>query len=152
MVIGRQKKRERGINSELSLDSVNKFFRDVALTSDHQPSSKFVPDATCESTSFHFKSIQAEAVEVALKHLDICKSTGPDGLSAKFLREITADIAVPLTKLYNLSLRTATTLNEWKRSNITPVHKSGPQNNRSNFHPIPVVSIVAKILEKFVVA
>ena len=67
MVVGRQKKREGGINSELSLDSVNKFFHDVALTSDHQPSSKFVPDASCESTSFHFRSIQAEAVEVVFK-------------------------------------------------------------------------------------
>ena len=68
------------------------------------------------------------------------------------MREIAADIVVPLTKLYNLSLRTATVPDEWKRSNITPVHKSGPQNNRSNFRPISVVSIVAKILEKFVAA
>ena len=37
-------------------------------------------------------------------------------------------------------------------ANITPVHKSGPQNDPSNFHPISVVSIVAKILEKFVAA
>ena len=68
------------------------------------------------------------------------------------MREIAVDIAVPLTKLYNLSLRTATVPEEWKRSNIILVHKSGPQNSPSNLCPIFVVSIIAKILEKFVAA
>ena len=92
-----------------------------------------VPNAACESTSFHFRSIQADTVEFALKHRDIWKSTHPGGLSAQFLREIAADIAVPLTKLYNLSLRTATVPDEWKRGNITPVHKSGPQKIHQTF-------------------
>jgi len=59
----------------------------------NQSSSKFIPDAPCDSTSFHFRPIR-EAVEVAIQHLDIRKSTDPDGLFACFLREI-AEIAVP---------------------------------------------------------
>jgi len=42
-----------------------------------------------------------------LQHLDIQKSTGPDGLSAHFLREIASVIAEPLTKLHNTSLQSA---------------------------------------------
>ena len=36
----------------------------------------------------------------------------------------------------------------WKRSHITPVFKGGAPNDPSNYRPIPVVLVVAKILEK----
>ena len=38
----------------------------------------------------------------------------------------------------------------WKQSHITPVHKGGSLDEPSNFRPISVVSVVAKILEKIV--
>jgi len=41
---------------------------------------------------------------------------------------------------------------EWKRCNVTPVHKFGTKNNSSNFRPFSVVPVVAKVLEKIVVA
>ena len=40
-----------------------------------------------------------------LSALDVCKSAGPDGLSAQFLKEIAAEIAVALAHLCNLSLK-----------------------------------------------
>ena len=53
------------------------------------------------SSSFQFTSIHSENVFHLLQHLDIQKSTGPDGISARFLREVAAKIAEPLTYLYN---------------------------------------------------
>ena len=50
---------------------------------------------------------------------------GPDGLSARFLKEVSDEIVDPLTKLYNKSLQTGVFPNEWKRCNVTPVHKGG---------------------------
>ena len=85
-----------------------------------------------------------------LQHLDFQKSTGPDGLSALFLREAASMIAEPLTKLYNASLKSASIPNDWKQSNVTVIHKSGPTNDPSNFRPISVVPIIAKVLEKLV--
>ena len=38
----------------------------------------------------------------------------------------------------------------WKRSHITPVYKGGVPDDPSNYHPIAVVPVVAKILEKIV--
>ena len=38
----------------------------------------------------------------------------------------------------------------WKQSNITPIHKGGPVDDPSNYRPISVVQVIAKILEKIV--
>ena len=46
---------------------------------------------------------------MVFKHLcslDVSKSTGPDGLSAYYLKEIAVEIVVPLTYLYNKSVQT----------------------------------------------
>jgi len=74
------------------------------------------------------------------------KSVGPNGISAKFLKEIAGEISGPLTKLFNKSLETDVLPSEWKRRDVTPVFKSGSKDNRCNLHPISVVPIVAKIL------
>lgn len=82
--------------------------------------------------------------------LDEKKTVGPDGLSARFLKEIAEEIPVPLAKLCNKSLDIGVFPSAWKYCNITPVHKSGPKDNPTNFRPISVVSVAAKMLEKIV--
>ena len=73
------------------------------------------------------------------------KSVGPDGISARFHKEVAEPIVAPLTKLYNKSLETGVVPNQWKCSNITPVHKGGSCDNPGNFGPISVVPVVAKV-------
>ena len=51
---------------------------------------------------------------------------------------------------YNKSLQQGIVPQAWKQSHITPVHKGGSFDEASNFRPISVVSVVAKILEKIV--
>ena len=85
-----------------------------------------------------------------LQHLDIQKSTGPDGISARFLREVAVEIAEPLTYLYNYSLKSGSIPSDWKQSNVTAVYKSGPCGDPSNYRPISVVPIIAKLLERLI--
>ena len=75
---------------------------------------------------------------------------GPDGLSARFLKEVSDEIVDPLTKLFNKSLQTGVFPNEWKRCNVTPVHKGGASDIPGNYRPISVVPVVAKVLERMV--
>ena len=60
------------------------------------------------------------------------------------------EIAPALTDLFNISLSSGIFPSEWKRSHITPIHKGGPSDDPSNFRPISVVPVLAKILEKIV--
>ena len=58
-----------------------------------------------------------------LNRLDIRKSLGPDSLSGRFLKEVAEQIVTPLTKIYNKSLESGVVPQDWKCSNVTPVHK-----------------------------
>ena len=79
--------------------------------------------------------------------MDIRKSTGLDDLSTHFLQEVGAVIVGPLTALYNDSLVKGTIPSAWKQSHISPVHKGGAVEDPSNYRPIAVVPVVAKVLE-----
>ena len=47
-------------------------------------------------------------------------------------------------------MNTGTVPLAWKWSNVTPVYKGGDTENPGNFHPISVVTVVAKVLEKMI--
>ena len=66
------------------------------------------------------------------------------------MREVALEIAEPLTYLCNFSLRSGSIPRDWKQSNVTAVYKYGSRNDPSNYRPISVVPIIAKVLEKLV--
>ena len=101
-------------------------------------------------SQFVFPEISASTVLSHLLSLDTTKATGPDGLSARFLKEVSNVIVEPLTVLYNESLQTGVIPLEWKKSHITLVHKGGSADDATNYRPIAVISVVVKILEKLV--
>jgi len=132
------------------LESVE-FFRTIAVTDSHQPADSFVPPSPSggsDTYSFQFDRIEPSMVVSLLEGLDTRKSTGPDGLSTLFLKQVAVEIAEPLACIYNKSLSTGSVPADWKKSNVTPVHKSGNTDDPGNYHPISVVPIVAKVLEK----
>ena len=52
--------------------------------------------------------------------------------------------------LFKKSLRLSIVPDDWKKANVTPVHKSGSFKSVSNYRPISLTSIVCKVLEKIV--
>ena len=81
--------------------------------------------------------------------LDVKKSTGTDGLSAKFLKEITDVIAAPFATLFNSSLQQSGVVPAvCKRSNIIAVHMGRALADPDNSKLISIVPVLAKVLKK----
>ena len=78
------------------------------------------------------------------------KSSGPDNIPARLLKEGAAEIAPSLTRLFNLSLLQASILAAWKEAHIIPLHKKGDRSNVKNYRPISLTSVVSKVLEKVI--
>ena len=89
-----------------------------------------------------------EIVNDILLEIDISKATGPDGISGRMLKGTAQSIAIPLCKLFNMSISTGSIPQEWRTSNIVPVHKTASKGLACNYRPISLLCIVSKLLER----
>ena len=85
-----------------------------------------------------------------LRDLNPHKACGPDGISARIMRECAEELAVPLEIICCLSVRSGVFPSSWKRANVIPVHKKGSKKLPENYRPVSLLTISSKILEKVV--
>ena len=78
------------------------------------------------------------------------KSTGPDKINARLVKDSAEVICPTLTKIFNSSLQQGIFPEDLKNATISPIYKNGDKSDCSNYRPISVLSNVAKILEKIV--
>ena len=86
-------------------------------------------------------------IRCQLQRLKVHKATGPDNISARFLKETSYVIAPILTHIFQVSLSTGNIPNDWKEASIAPVFKRGSRNDPSNYRPISLTSVISKIME-----
>ena len=85
-----------------------------------------------------------------LASLDVSKASGHDGISARMLKHTACSIAPSLTKLFNLSLQSATIPSTWKKSLVVLIPKNSETKEPTNYRPISLLPIVSKVLERHV--
>ena len=71
-------------------------------------------------------------------------------LSLLQLGETATSISLPLSVLFNESLRVGETPDDWRKANITPIFKKGSRNDPANYRPVSLTSQVCKVLESIV--
>ena len=92
---------------------------------------------------------ESEVCEL-LMSLDVSKSSGHDGISARMLKSTAYSIAPSLTKLFNLSLQLNLIPSVWNKAHVVPVPKNIGLTNPANYRPISLLPIVSKVLERHV--
>ena len=68
--------------------------------------------------------IQVETVRELL-HLDCHKSTGPEGLHSRVLRELVGVIAELLSTIYQCSWLSGEVPENWRLADVTPIYRKG---------------------------
>lgn len=144
----------KGNNGEIISDNLGKAeaFNDFFLShSNIDDSNANLPDEapTCDS-NIDSIFVTTKEVEDLLSSLDTSKSTGPDGIHPRILKETSSAIAPSLTRLFNMSLTRGVFPRQWKQANVAPVHKKDSKSQTSNYRPISLLSIAGKVLEKIV--
>ena len=86
-------------------------------------------------------------VEVKMAKLKKDKGTGPDGIHVNILKEGTA-LSLPLSILFNDSIRQSQLPQDWKDGHICPIHKKGSRRVCKNYRPVSLTSQVVKLLER----
>jgi len=109
-----------------------------------------IPSPTKRLQSMPDIEITTPGVLKLLANIDVRKSTGPDELSPRILKESCNEIAPILTYIFNQSLATGIVPEDWLLANIFALHKKGPKEQPENYRPISLTSICSKIMEHIV--
>ena len=97
----------------------------------------------CETTPAHVYSL--------LSKLSKSKATVPDNIPAKLLKECPELICESLSLIFNQSFKTGVFPNDWKNARVSPLYKnSGKRYDPSNYRPISVIPVVAKVFEQII--
>ena len=87
-----------------------------------------------------------------LNNLKIHKAPGPDGLSARVLKECSSEIAPILALIYNETLAQGTVPDDWRQANVAPIFKKGEKYDAANYRSVSLTCICCKALEHIILS
>jgi hypothetical protein len=95
--------------------------------------------------------IDEPLVVAKLKHLNVEKSAGPDGLPNIVLKKTRKVIPPYLVHLFSLSMNSGIVPADWRHAIVIPVYKGGVEQQKENYRPISLTCTTCKVLESIVV-
>ena len=144
--------RENGILKTDTVDKANicdKQFQS-AFTSETDP--EIPSKGTSPFTAMGEITVDPKGVLKLLNGLKVHKAPGPDGLSARVLKECSSEIAPILAYIYNESLAQGNVPDDWPQANVAPVFKKGEKYDPANYRPVSLTCICCKTLEHIIVS
>ena len=85
-----------------------------------------------------------------IKALDPCKAHGYDDISIRMLKICDSAIVKPLTILFKNCISEGIFPDNWKKSNICPIHKKGDKQIVDNYRPVSLLPVCGKIFERLI--
>ena len=86
-------------------------------------------------------TIEQEEVRKKLMKLNPAKSSGPDNLHSKTLKELVNVLDKPLKILFQNTLTKGKIPKESKHANVTAIFKKGDRNKPNNYRPVSLTCI-----------
>ena len=85
-----------------------------------------------------------------LKNISTSKEARTDNLLGRFLKDGKVILAKPVTKIYNLSIKSGIFPDLYKLAKSKPIFKKGSRMEPFNYRPISLLCLISKIFEKIV--
>ena len=83
-------------------------------------------------------------------NIKMSKSTGHDDISSRVVKSYIHCFVEPLCYIFNKSICSGVVPEKLKLAKIVPLHKKGDIHDMSNYRPIAILPVFAKILEKII--
>ena len=142
--------RQDGTNAKTAqekADTLNEFFVSVFTREDKEniqiPTNRLIED------SLETIQITPDLVCKRLKRLSPEKSPGHGNWHPYYLREIADVFCIPLSFLFNKSLKEGAH-ESWLKAIITAIYKKGARSDPGNYRPISLTSVISKVMESLI--
>ena len=89
--------------------------------------------------------ISSKGVEKLLSKLNLKKASGPDNISCRILRELSAELAPVLSGIFTQSIESGEVPHDWTQTLVTTIFKN--RHLAENYRPESLTSVRCKILE-----
>ena len=101
-------------------------------------------------TNSRLSTIEFTEIEIKdiLKNLDTSKAHGPDGISGKMINLCGEHLSKPLKIIFSNIIESGQFPDQWKIANVTPIHKKKDKQIHTNYRPISLLPLLAKVYEK----
>ena len=99
---------------------------------------------------FHFRPIQMQEIRDAFAKVKTAKRFGFDNIASFCLKLALPSFENLLALLFNTSTETSAFPDLWKIARITLILKEGDKADKSNYRPISVLPVIARLFEKLV--
>ena len=144
--------RENGILKTDTLDKANICNRQFQSAFTRESEDEIPSKGTSPFTPMGEITVDPNGVLKLLNNLKIHKAPGPDGLSARVLKECSSEIAPILALIYNETLAQGTVPDDWRQANVAPIFKKGEKYDAANYRPVSLTCICCKTLEHIIVS
>ncbi len=148
-IIGMNGQQKIAVNDQDKAEALNSFFSSVFTREPDEEFEEMVLGKPVIQPMVDIE-ISLQEVQEKLKKINVNKSSGPDEIHPRILYEVRNELAYPLVKLYNLSLKSEEIPRDWQSANITAVYKKGKKSLVSYYRPISLTCILCKIMESII--
>ena len=135
------------VQSELLNQKFVQAFTREDLSSVPTPEQKFDPAMGPPLLNIE---VDEETVEGKLQVLNPGKACGPDNIHPRTLRELSAELTLPITIIFKKCLAECVVPGDWKLSNVTAIFKKGDKTDAGNYRPISLTCLLCRILESII--
>lgn len=140
--------------TEVICNKFSETFTKEILSIKHDCNNKFLVRSQYIKTSevsLRFTKACPEAIAEIINSLSADKSPGLDKIRIKDIKLVKQDISKVLALFINLCVEKGVYPNTLEAALIRPIYKQGSHCEYSNYRPIAILSVVNKIVEKYVV-
>ena len=109
------------------------------------PNLEYKTDARLNHLEIHENDILS-----IIKSLNSSEAHGWDKISIRMIKLCGKTIAIPLKLIFRSMLEESVFPDDWKKSNVVPIHKRDSKNLIKNYRPISLLPIFSKIFERLI--
>ena len=96
--------------------------------------------------TFSLSPVTRYKIMQQLSSLKVDKSSGLDGIPARFLRDAASVLADPVAHIVNLSITSEVVPSSFKDARVSPLFKKGSKTDPGNYCPVSILKVLERLV------